>query len=93
VGDAKAALRNHAGFLGVADAGCDVADVIQPTKRTGDVRALRFLDFIKQAAYVGWYGTHAQAVQCTVQHMCLYTGFVERLRPLAHSFIGVLAKQ
>ena len=93
VGDTKAALRNHAGFLGVADAGCDVADVIQPAKRTGDVRALRFLDFIKQAAHVGWYGTHAQAVQCTVEHVSLDACFVERFRPLAHGVVRVFPEK
>ena len=93
MGDTERTLRNHSRLVRISDGRSDVTYIVQSAESTCDVRTLRLLHFIKQLAHIGRHGAHAQTVQCTVQHMCLYTGFVERLRPLAHSFIGVLAKQ
>ena len=77
----------------ISDRGSNVAYVIQPAESARNVRTLRFLHFIKQLAYIGRHRAHAQTVQRAVQHVCLNTGFMERLRPLPHSLIGVFTKQ
>ena len=93
VGDAERALRNHAGLVGIADGGDDVAHVVQSAERAGDVSALRLLYLIEELAHVGRYGAHAEAVQRTVQHVCLYAGFMERFRPGTHGLIRVFSKK
>ena len=52
-----------------------------------------FFYLVEQLANVVRYGTHTQAVQRSVQHVGLYAGLMERLRPFAHGFIRILPKQ
>ena len=85
VGDTERALRNHAGLVGIANRGDDVAHVVQSAERAGDVSALRLLYFIEELAHVGRHGTHAEAVQ--------RTGFMERFRPGTHGLIRVFSKK
>ena len=91
VGDAQRSLCYHASLLGILDGGDYVASIVQTTEDTGDVSALSLLHLVEQLAEVLGAGTHAQAVQCTVQHVCLYACLAERLCPLAHALVGILA--
>ena len=91
--DAERALRNHACFLGVCDGRSDITDIIQSAESTRDICSLSLLYLIKQFPHIGRHRTHAKAVQSTVQHVSLYTGFVEGFRPRTYSLIRILAKQ
>ena len=91
VGDAERSLGNHAGFLCVLDGGDYVACVVQTAENTGDVCALGFLHLVEQLAEILGAGTHAQTVQCTVQHVGLNAGLVEGLGPFANALVGVFA--
>ena len=93
MGDAERALGNHSGIVCIANRRNDIAGIVQTAESTRDVRTLRFLHLIEQLAHIGGHGTHAEAIQGTVQHVGLDTGFMERLRPLAHGFIRILPKQ
>lgn len=93
MGDAERALGNHSGIVCIANRRDDIAGIVQTAEGTRDVRTLRFLYLIEQLAHIGGHGTHAEAIQGTVQHVSLDTGFVERLRPFAHGFIRILPKQ
>lgn len=93
MGDAERALGNHSGIVCIANRRDDIAGIVQTAEGTRDVRTLRFLYLIEQLAHIGGHGTHAEAIQGTVQHVSLDTGFMERLRPLAHGFIRILPKQ
>lgn len=46
-----------------------------------------FFTLVEQLANVVRYGTHTQAVQCPVQHVGLYAGLMERLRPFAYGSV------
>lgn len=47
---------------------------------------------VEQLANVVRYGTHTQAVQCPVQHVGLYAGLMERLRPFAYGSVWVFTE-
>ena len=79
--------------MGISDGRNDVAGVVQSAESTRDVRTLSFLYLIEQLTYISRHGTHAESVQRAIQHVRLYACLMERLRPLAHSFIRVLSKQ
>ena len=93
MGDTKRTLRNHSCIFGISDRRSDIAYIIQPTECTGDIRPLCFLYFIKQLTYIGRNRTHTKPVESTIQHVCLYPGFMERLCPCTHRFIRVFTKQ
>ena len=92
VGDAQRALRDHPCRFRVFDGRSNVADIVQSAECTGDICSLCFLYLVEQLANVVRHGTHAQAVQRTVQHVGLYAGFVERFRPFAYGSVWVFAE-
>ena len=49
-------------------------------------------NLVEQLANVVRYGTHTQAVQRSVQHVGLYAGLMERLRPFAYGSVWVFTE-
>ena len=91
VGDAQGRLADHAGLLGIFHAEFQIARVVQTAERAHDIHALRLLHLRHQSAHIGRHAIHAQAVQCTLQHVGLDASLVELLGPGAHRLVGVLA--
>ena len=92
VGDTQRTLRDRPCRLRIFDGRSDVAYVVQSAESTGDIRSLCFLYLIEQLANIVRYGAHTQAVQCTVQHVGLYAGFMERFRPFAYGSVWVFTE-
>jgi len=93
ISDAKTALRNHAGIMCITNGRNNIAYIVQSTECTGNVCTLSLLYFIEQLTYVGRYRTHSQTVQRTVEHVCLNSSFMKRLRPLTDSLVRIFTKQ
>ena len=93
MGDAEGCLGYHAGRFGILDGGDDVALVVQSAEDSGDVGTLRMLHLIEQLAQVLGAGTHAEAVERTVEHMCLDAGLAEGTCPRTYRLVGVLAEK
>ena len=91
VGDAQRSLCYHACLLGILDGGDYVAHIVQTAEDTGNVSSLSLLHLVEEFAEILGAWAHAQAVQCTVQHVCLYACLAERLCPFAHALVGILA--
>ena len=89
VSDTERSLWDHPCFLSVVDGGDDVTWVVEPVEDTGDVDTLRLLDLVHQAAYVRRDGEHTQAVETTVEHVCLDARSVEGPREGADGLVGV----
>ena len=92
VGDTQRTLRDHPCRLRIPDGRGDVAYVVQSAERTGDICSLCFFYLVEQLANVVRYGTHTQAVQRSVQHVGLYAGLMERLRPFAYGSVWVFTE-
>ena len=91
MGDAQRSLCYHASLLGITDGGNYVARVVKSAEDTGNVCTLSLLNLVEQFSQVLGAWAHAQGIQCTVEHVCLYACLVERLCPLADALVGVLA--
>ena len=92
MGDAEGCLGYHAGRFGILDGGDDIALVVQSAEDSGDVGTLCMLHLIEKLAQVLGAGTHAEAVERTVEHMGLYAGFAERARPCTDRLVGIFAE-
>ena len=89
VSDTQSGLGYHASFLGILNGREHITRVVQTAEDTCDICSLCLLDLIEKLAQVLRTGTHAKAVQCTVQHVCLYAGLMKRLCPLAYTLVRV----
>ena len=92
VGDAQRALRDHPCCFRISDGRSNVADIVQSAECAGDICPLCFFYLVEQLANVVRYGTHTQAVQRSVQHVGLYAGLMERLRPFAYGSVWVFTE-
>ena len=88
---AERGLRSHSGVESVVDARDYVAHIVKAAEYAGDVNALCVFYVVHELAHVGRHGEHAQCVQAAVEHVCLYSYFVERFGESTHRLVRVLA--
>ena len=91
--DAKRGLRNHAALLGPADAGNDVADIVQAAEDAGNVGALLLLHLVHELPHIVGHRIHAQGIQAAVQHVRLDAYLIEGFAEGTDGLVGVLACQ
>ncbi len=84
-------LCNHTCSLSILDGRNDIACVVQTTEDTSDVCTLSLLHLIKKLTQVLWTWTHAECVECTVEHVGLNTCLMERLGKCTHCLIWILS--
>ena len=89
--DAERCLRCHARLVGPFYAWYDVAHVVQSAEYARYVDALCVFYLVHEASHVVGHGIHAQSVEAAVEHVCLYSRFVERLAESPNGGVGVLA--
>ena len=91
--DTKGCLRYHPCLQCIFNRRNYIPRLVQSTEDAGDIHPLRMLHTIHQTAYIGRHRIHAQSVQTTVQHMRLYTHFIERFGKSAYGFVRILTVQ
>ena len=92
-GDAECSLRCHSGFGSPVYAWDDVAHIVKSAEDARDVHALRVLNLIHKLPYIVGYRIHSQCVQSSVEHMGLYSRFVERSAESPYGVVRVFARQ
>ena len=91
--DTQRSLRYHTCFQCIFYRWNDIARFIQSTENTSDIHSLCMLHMIHQTTNIGRYRIHTQSIQTTIQHMCLYTCFIERFSKSTYGLVGVFAIQ
>ena len=88
--DAQCCLCYHTSLMSIFYRRNNIAWVVKSAEDTCDISTLRLLNLIEQLSEVFWARTHTQAVQGTVEHVGLDACLMERLCPLANTFVGIL---
>ncbi len=91
VGDTEGGLGDHARLLGIFHRKLEVAVVVEPVERAGNIGPLGVLYLIHQPPHIGRHREHADPVECPFEHMGLDARLVEGLGPFTHRLVGIFA--